>query len=157
MNILVGYTGGTDLDRTVFALAKQHAKQFDAKLFIATSMSALKKKQPSHFIINPKPSQEIWRSALEAATEEGTSELDKIENDLKEMKASAEREGIPCETHLLIQSLTPGEALVEFAKDNKVDEIFIGIEKTSKVGKLLFGSNAQYIILEAPCPVVSTK
>jgi nucleotide-binding universal stress UspA family protein len=38
-----------------------------------------------------------------------------------------------------------------------VDEIIIGIEKRSKVGKLLFGSNAQYIILEAPCPVVSVK
>ncbi len=38
-----------------------------------------------------------------------------------------------------------------------MDEIIIGIEKKSKVGKLFFGSNAQYIILESPCPVVSVK
>jgi nucleotide-binding universal stress UspA family protein len=131
MNILVGYTGGTDLDKTVLELAKTHAKIFNAKLFIATSM--------------------------ESATEKEMSELDKVENDMEKVKNAIEQEGIPCETHLLIRGLTPGEDLVEFAKDNKIDEIFIGIEKTSKVGKLLFGSNAQFIILEAPCPVISVK
>jgi nucleotide-binding universal stress UspA family protein len=66
-------------------------------------------------------------------------------------------EGIASETHVLVRGLTPGEDIVDFAVDKKVDEIIIGIEKRSKVGKLLFGSNAQYIILEAPCPVVSVK
>lgn len=131
MNILVGYTGGTDLDHTVLTLAKQHAKVFNAKLFIATSM--------------------------EEATEKEMNELDKTESNLEKLKTAVEQEGIVCETHLLIRGLNPGEDLVEFAKDNKIDEIFIGIEKTSKVGKLLFGSNAQYIILEAACPVVSVK
>jgi len=131
MNILVGYTGGTELDNIVLTLAKQHAKIFNAKLFVATSM--------------------------ESATEKEIEELDKTERNLEKLKTAIEQEGIACETHLLIRGLTPGEDLVEFAKDNKIDEIFIGIEKTSKVGKLLFGSNAQYIILEAPCPVVSVK
>lgn len=131
MKILVGYTGEGDLDKAVVALAKQHAKVFNAKLYIATSM--------------------------ESASEKEMGELEKVEKELEELKASIDKEGISCETHILIRGLTPGEDLVEFAKDQKVDEIFIGIEKTSKVGKLLFGSNAQYIILEAPCPVVSIK
>jgi len=131
MKILVGYTGGSDLDKTVVALAKQHAKVFNAKLYVAISM--------------------------ESASEREMKELDKLESRLEDLKASIEREGIPCQTHLLIRGLTPGEDIVEFAKDEKIDEIFIGIEKTSKVGKLLFGSNAQYIILEAPCPVISVK
>jgi len=131
MNILVGYTGGTELDKLVLTLAKQHAKVFNAKLFVVTSM--------------------------ESATEKELSELDKIEAELDKLKASIEQEGIACETHLLVRGLTPGEDLVEFAKDNKMDEVFIGIEKTSKVGKLLFGSNAQFIILESPCPVISVK
>jgi len=131
MRILVGYSGGTDLDQVVLTLAKQHARVFNAKLYIATSM--------------------------ESASEKEMGELEKIEEELAQLKDTLEREGLACETHLLIRGLTPGEDLVEFAKDQKIDEIFIGIEKTSKVGKLLFGSNAQYIILEAPCPVISIK
>jgi nucleotide-binding universal stress UspA family protein len=53
--------------------------------------------------------------------------------------------------------MTPGEDLVDFAKEQAVDEIIIGIKRRSKVGKLLFGSNAQYIIIKAPCPVVTVK
>jgi nucleotide-binding universal stress UspA family protein len=39
----------------------------------------------------------------------------------------------------------------------KIDLIFLGIVKKSKVGKLLFGSTAQYVILHAPCPVVTVQ
>ena len=54
-------------------------------------------------------------------------------------------------------SLESGEDLVQFAEQNKIDEIILGIRKRSKVGKLMFGSTAQYVILNAPCPVVSVK
>ena len=61
------------------------------------------------------------------------------------------------ETLLLIGSSTPGEQLVQFAEKRRFDQIFIGIERKSKVGKLLFGSTAQYIILKAPCLVVTVR
>ncbi|MBT7887657.1 MAG: universal stress protein, partial [Deltaproteobacteria bacterium] len=38
-----------------------------------------------------------------------------------------------------------------------INEIIIGIKKTSKVGKLVFGSTAQHVILESNCPVVTVK
>ena len=84
-------------------------------------------------------------------------DLDKIKSDLENLKISIEKEGIPCETHVLIRGVTPGADLVDYASDEKIDEIIIGLEKKSRVGKLFFGSNAQYIILEADCPVVSMK
>ena len=61
----------------------------------------------------------------------------------------------PYEVQLLLTDLTSGEQLVKFAEDLSVDLIFLGIVKKSKVGKLLFGSTAQYVILHAPCPVVT--
>ena len=63
----------------------------------------------------------------------------------------------PYEVQLLLTDLTSGEQLVKFAEDMKIDLIFLGIVKKSKVGKLLFGSTAQYIILHAPCPVVTVQ
>jgi nucleotide-binding universal stress UspA family protein len=40
---------------------------------------------------------------------------------------------------------------------HKIDEIVIAVKKRSKAGKWLFGSTAQYVIFNAPCPVVSVK
>lgn len=63
----------------------------------------------------------------------------------------------PCETQVLVTSLTSGEQLIEFVQDEKIEKIYIGIIKKSKVDKLFFGSTAQYVILHAPCPVVTVK
>jgi nucleotide-binding universal stress UspA family protein len=84
-------------------------------------------------------------------------DIEKAERDLEGIKTFFENERVPCEVHLLIRGLSPGEDLVQFAKEHKIDEIIVGIEKKSKVGKFVFGSNAQYVILEAPCPVVTIK
>lgn len=131
MKILVAYGGGLEVDKAVMEIAIKHAKALNASVYIATSM--------------------------EKVSERERTDLEKVERQLAYVKQSMESEGITCETHILVRGLTPGEDIVEFAVDRKVDEIIIGIEKRSKVGKLLFGSNAQYIILEAPCPVVSVK
>ena len=131
MKILVAYVGGLDSDRAVLEVAKKHAKAFNATLYIASSMERVSEKEQMN--------------------------LQKVEKQLAYVKETMDAEGINCETHILVRGLTPGEDIVEFAIDRKMDEIIIGIEKTSKVGKLLFGSNAQYIILESPCPVVSVK
>jgi nucleotide-binding universal stress UspA family protein len=56
-----------------------------------------------------------------------------------------------------VRGLEAGEDLVRFAKEEEIDEIYIGIKKRSKVGKFIFGSTAQYVILEAHCPVVTIK
>ena len=131
MKILVAYGGGSEIAGKILDVAKKHAKAFNASVFVASSM--------------------------ERVSEKEQVSLDKIEKQLAYVKETMEAEGISCETHILVRGLTPGEDIVEFAADRKVDEIIIGIEKKSKVGKLLFGSNAQYIILESSCPVVSVK
>jgi nucleotide-binding universal stress UspA family protein len=58
---------------------------------------------------------------------------------------------------LSVRGLDTGEDIVRMAVEKKAEEIVIGIQRRSKVGKLLFGSTAQYIILNAPCPVVTVK
>ena len=131
MKILVAYVGGSEIAGKVLDVAKQHAKAFNAAVFVASSMERVSDKEQTN--------------------------LEKVEKQLAYVKDTMDAEGIPCETHILVRGLTPGEDIVEFAADRKVDEIIIGIEKKSKVGKLLFGSNAQYIILESSCPVVSVK
>ena len=47
--------------------------------------------------------------------------------------------------------------LLRFARENAVDEVVLGLKKRSRVEKLLLGSTAQYVILKAPCPVLTVK
>jgi nucleotide-binding universal stress UspA family protein len=84
-------------------------------------------------------------------------EVKAVEDNLVEIQSFFKEKNIACETHLLVRGLEPGEDIVRFADENRVDEIIIGVRSRSKVGKLLFGSTAQVVILQASCPVVSVK
>jgi nucleotide-binding universal stress UspA family protein len=85
-------------------------------------------------------------------------DIQKVEDMMqKEAKNIFDKHDIPYDTHLLVTKLSPGEELVEFAKQNKIEKIIIGVKRKSKAGKFLFGSTAQYVILNAPCPVVTLK
>ena len=130
MNIMVGYDG-SNVAKEAMALAKKHAKAFDGKVYLLNALAQ---------------SPDLQLEDIQGA-----------ENELERLKHSFVEDGIPCETHAIVSSLSAGEDLVQFAQENEIDEIVIGVRRRSKVGKLLFGSNAQYIILQAPCPVVAVK
>jgi len=130
MKILVGYDELGAVS-SALALSVKHAKAFDAEVDVLTS--------------------------LEEGTENEIQDISAAEKGLEYAKQYLEKEKISCKTHLMIRGVTPGEDLVSFARENKIDEIIIRVRRKSKVGKLLFGSTAQYVILEAHCPVVTVK
>ncbi len=130
MKILLGYDGVNDFTK-ILGLAKKHALAFNAQVDVFT--------------------------ATGHSPELHTPKIKKIEHQLKEIKDHLKESGILCETHLLVRSLSPGEDLLEFARSNNIDEIIIGVKQRSKIGKLIMGSTAQFVILEAPCPVVTIK
>lgn len=49
------------------------------------------------------------------------------------------------------------EEIIEAAQTSAAELIVIGLRRRSPVGKLLLGSNAQRILLDAPCPVLAVK
>ena len=83
--------------------------------------------------------------------------ISQIEKKLDFIKEYLDKQGIESEVHLLIRGLAPGDDIVRFARDKEVDEIIFGMKKESRVGKLVFGSTVQFIILEAHCPVTTIK
>lgn len=130
MKILVGYKG-TNIGRDLLKLAVEHAKAFDATVLVVTSM-------------------------LEG-TEKDQKKILEAENNLDQAQIFFKEQGVACEKHLLIRGMEPGEDIVAFANEKNVEEIIIGVKSRSNIGKLLFGSTAQTVILEADCPVVSVR
>jgi nucleotide-binding universal stress UspA family protein len=57
------------------------------------------------------------------------------------------------ETHQYIRGNAPIEDLLEAAEKFDIDEHVIGIRKRSPVGKMMFGSTAQNLLLESDLPV----
>jgi nucleotide-binding universal stress UspA family protein len=53
--------------------------------------------------------------------------------------------------------MDPADDLIQVAKDVDADFIVIGLRRRTPVGKLILGSNAQRILLDAPCPVLAVK
>ena len=130
MKIMVCYTGSRS-SRSALNLAIDHARRLNGKLYLVASM--------------------------EKGTAQEQEEINKIEDEQQRAAEKVKKEGIECETHLLVRGLTPDEDLVNYAREESMDEIIIGIRKRSKMDKLIFGSTAQYVILNAECPVVTTK
>jgi nucleotide-binding universal stress UspA family protein len=49
------------------------------------------------------------------------------------------------------------EAILAAATTHSADLIIIGLRRRTPVGKLITGSTAQQILLDAPCPVLTVK
>ena len=130
MKILVGYDYST-VTQDVLALAKQQAKAFKAEVHLLRSL---------------EQGPELNREAIQQA-----------EKNLDHVKREFAALGLACDTRVVVSALSAGEDIVQFAEQNSIDLIVIGVRRRSKVGKLLFGSNAQLIILTAPCPVLTVK
>jgi len=130
MKILVGYDRSNPANDAL-ELAKDHAMAFDADVHVVTSMAGANNNQ--------------------------YDDMQRAELGLDYAKALLAENSIKCETHLLIRGLLPGEDLVKFAEDNQINEIIVGVRRRSKVSKLLMGSTAQHVILNAPCPVVTIR
>jgi len=79
------------------------------------------------------------------------------ERELAEVKAELDAAGITHEERQLVRGLEPAEDLIAVAEEVGADFIVIGLRRRSPVGKLILGSNAQRILLEAPCPVLAVK
>lgn len=128
MNFLVGYDS-SQVSLNAVEEAKKYAKKLDAKLYILTTIP-----------YNPKD-----------------PERKEIEDELENLKNTLVKDGADCEINLIGGTYKAGEHLLDFARRHTIELIFVGIKRKSKLNKFIVGSTAQYVILEANCPVVTVK
>lgn len=132
MKLMVCYDDTSEAKDAV-RLAQKHAKDWNASIEV---ISTITREEP------------LRHSQLQRMEDKFDAQIQDLFEDARDIAYNAQ---------LLVDSLTSGEQLVKFAARKLVDMMYIGIKKRSKVGKLLFGSTAQYIILNATCPVVTVN
>lgn len=80
-----------------------------------------------------------------------------IQQRLDEIKAAMKDAGIDHEIRHFVRGLDPAEDLIAVADEEDAELIVIGLRRRTPVGKLILGSNAQHILLDATCPVLAVK
>ncbi len=113
----------------------------------------------------PKPEGE---AALDKAIEEARlrgSELIVVhsrrdrdeEPDLTGARAKLDQSGIKYDVRVLVRGFEAAEDLASVAEASDAELIVIGLRRRTPVGKLILGSNAQRVLLDAHCPVLAVK
>ncbi len=128
--IVVGYVPKPE-GQAALRRAAEEAKLRDAKLVVVNS----------HRGGREFDSEDAIRSE---------AQLDEVRNELQTV-------GVPHEVRQLVRGMDPAEDLINVANEVGAEFIVIGLRRRSPVGKLILGSNAQRVLLEAQCPVLAVK
>ena len=115
----------------------------EAALTAAVSESVLRE-QPLH-VVNTSRGDSLVDNRF--ASEEA----------LAAVRARLDESGVVYEIEQEIRGREASDEIVEVAERVKANLIVIGLRRRSPTGKLLTGSQAQRILLDAHCPVLAVK
>lgn len=130
MSIVVGYIP-TPEGRAALRRAADEAKLRQTNLIVVNSRDSMKQ-------VSAQEKEQYER------------EFDEVAGKLKDA-------GVEYEIRKMDRGTLPSEDLTEVAAETNADFIVIGLRRRSPVGKLFLGSNAQEILLNAECAVLSVR
>jgi len=79
-----------------------------------------------------------------------------VEAELASVAADLDRDHTPHEIRLL-DGGDVADDLIGTAEEIGAELVVIGLRRRSPVGKLILGANAQRVLFDAPCPVLTVK
>jgi nucleotide-binding universal stress UspA family protein len=81
----------------------------------------------------------------------------KADSHMDDIRRQLEGSGLSFDLRQLVRGFEPSEDLIRVAEEVDADLIVIGLRRRTPVGKLILGSNAQRVLLDAHCPVLAVK
>ncbi|MFV0425741.1 MAG: universal stress protein [Beutenbergiaceae bacterium] len=85
------------------------------------------------------------------------SDAPSLESAVAEANERLAQSDVPHQIHQVERGSDIADDLIHLAQQRDAAMIVIGLRRRSPVGKLILGSNAQRILLDAPCPVLAVK
>lgn len=104
-----------------------------------------------------RKSRLIVINSIRGGTTYDAQEASRLEGELSQVQERLDAAGLEHEVRQLVRDNEPAEDLLEVAHSVDAEFIVIGLRRRTPVGKLILGSNAQRILLDASCPVLAVK
>jgi nucleotide-binding universal stress UspA family protein len=82
---------------------------------------------------------------------------ERLQAELEELRVRIEEAGVAADVRHPDTGLEASEDLLTIAEEVAAELVVIGLRRRTPVGKLILGSNAQRILLDAPCPVLAVN
>jgi nucleotide-binding universal stress UspA family protein len=79
------------------------------------------------------------------------------EDEVSELGRRLDTSEVPWTLHQPVRGRDAAEEVLQAAEDSRADLLVIGLRHRSPVGKLIMGSTAQRVLLDARCPVLAVK
>lgn len=83
--------------------------------------------------------------------------LQRFRDELATVEERLAGAGLDFEVRQMARGRLPSEDILEVAEELDADLIVIGLRRRTAVGKLLLGSQAQQVLMDATCPVLCVK
>jgi nucleotide-binding universal stress UspA family protein len=87
----------------------------------------------------------------------GRGDLALTEEQVQAIHDRLHASGIDHDVRGLVEGNGPADDLIAVADETEAELIVIGLRRRTPVGKLILGSHAQRILLDASCPVLAVK
>jgi len=95
--------------------------------------------------------------SFRGGTRDSQEEIVAYRQEFERLEQQLTQEGVRYRLREYVRGNAPDEDLLQVARDEAADLIVIGLRRRSPVGKLVLGSNAQDILLQADCAVLAVK
>lgn len=123
------------------------------------------------YVATPEGSAALEAAAAEAARRDvrlvvvlserghrfGGEQAPRLDEQADEVERRLEELDVVHEVRQTTRGRDAADDIIAAAEGESAELIVIGLRRRSPVGKLLLGSNAQRILLDAPCPVLAVK
>ena len=119
----------------------------EGRAALARSVEEAKTRRARLVVIN---SNRGGRDYDDESSQAAEAELQRVSDELG-------GDGLELEVRQLVRGNEPAEDLIAVANETDADLIVIGLRRRTPVGKLILGSNAQRILLDALCAVLAVK
>jgi len=140
---------GSKLAEQILPYATEEALRFKSRMILLQVMTAPTSLSMGSPAGPPAQSGDIIQEVFQMRESEARNYLERIAESLKERGVNAEP--------VILQPEPAGEAIVAYARANGIDLICIATHGHSGLGRVIFGSVADYVLRESGLPILVIK